>query len=159
MSLREAASTALFARLDSSLAARNPAPVIRRNETVPQRLPAGGLVVLRDGESVAETPILSPLAFAIEHRAEIEVMAADHSERGAFLAMHQTLGLTVLLLVVLSEARALAIEGSSMTIGGMVLHASMFGLWVPPNTPYPHLRRNLLATDTGSPRTQRRLER
>jgi cytochrome b561 len=29
------------------------------------------------------------------------VLAADHPERGAFLAMHQTLGLTVLLLVVL----------------------------------------------------------
>lgn len=87
------------------------------------------------------------------------VLAADHPERGAFLAMHQTLGLTVLLLVVLSEARALAIEGSSMTIGGMVLHASMFGLWVPPNTPYTQFRWNLLATDTGSPRTQRRLER
>jgi hypothetical protein len=56
MSLRETALTALFARLNASLAARNPAPVIRRNETVPQRLPAGGLVVLRDGESVSETP-------------------------------------------------------------------------------------------------------
>ncbi len=44
MSLREAALTALFARLNASLAARNPVPVIRRNETVPQRLPAGGLV-------------------------------------------------------------------------------------------------------------------
>ena len=79
MSLREAALTALFARLNASLAARNPAPVIRRNETVPQRLPQGGLVVLRDGESVSETPILSPLAFAIEHRAEIEVLAADNT--------------------------------------------------------------------------------
>jgi len=159
MSLREAALTALFAHLNASLAARNPAPVIRRNETVPQRLPAGGLVVLRDGETVAETPILSPLAFAIEHRAEIEVLAADHPERGAFLAMHQTLSLTVLLLFVLPEARALAIEGSSMTIGGMVYHASMFGLWVLPNTLYPDFRRNLLATDTGFPRTQRRSER
>jgi hypothetical protein len=85
MSLREAALTALCARLIASLAARNPAPVIRRNETVPQRLPAGGLVVLRDGESVSETPILSPLAFAIEHRAEIEVLAADNALLDALL--------------------------------------------------------------------------
>ncbi|MCA3365207.1 MAG: hypothetical protein INF79_06270 [Roseomonas sp.] len=85
MSLREAALTALFARLNASLAARNPVPVIRRNETVPQRLPQGGLVVLRDGESVAETPILSPLAFAIEHRAEIEVLAADNALLDALL--------------------------------------------------------------------------
>ena len=77
MSTREAALTALLARLNASLAARSPAPSIRRNETVPQRLPAGGLVVLRDGESVVETPILSPLAYAIEHRAEIELLASD----------------------------------------------------------------------------------
>jgi len=85
MSTREAALTALLARLNASLAARNPAPSIRRNETVPQRLPAGGLVVLRDGESVVETPILSPLAYAIEHRAEIEVLASDTTLLDALL--------------------------------------------------------------------------
>ena len=85
MSLREAALTALLARLNASLAARNPAPSIRRSETVPQRLPQGGLVVLRDGESVSETPILSPLAYAIEHRAEIEVLAADNALLDALL--------------------------------------------------------------------------
>jgi len=71
--------------LSASLAARTPAPSIRRNETVPQRLPAGGLVVLRDGESVAETPILSLLAYAIEHRAEIEVLASDTALLDALL--------------------------------------------------------------------------
>ncbi len=45
----------------------------------------GGLVVLRDGETVSETPILSPLAFAIEHRAEIEVLAADNALLDALL--------------------------------------------------------------------------
>ena len=85
MRTREAALAALLARLNASLAARNPAPSIRRNETVPQRLPAGGLVVPRDGESVSETPILSPLAFAIEHRAEIEVLAADNALLDALL--------------------------------------------------------------------------
>ena len=85
MSTREAAMTALLARLNASLAARSPAPSIRRNETVPLRLPAGGLVVLRDGESVAETPILSPLAYAIEHRAEIEVLASDTTLLDALL--------------------------------------------------------------------------
>jgi hypothetical protein len=42
---------------------------------VPQRLPAGGLVMVRDGETVEETAILSPLAWAVEHRAEVEVVA------------------------------------------------------------------------------------
>jgi hypothetical protein len=76
MSAREAAIAALHARLQTVLALRNPAPVVLRGETIPQRLPAGGLVVLRDGETVEETAILSPLAWAIEHRAEVEVTVA-----------------------------------------------------------------------------------
>ena len=73
MSARETAIAALHSRLVTSLAARNPAPVVLRGETIPQRIPAGGLVVIRDGETVEETPILSPLAWQIEHRAEVEV--------------------------------------------------------------------------------------
>ena len=73
MSMREAAIAALHGRLVTSLAGRNPAPLVLRGETVPQRLPPGGLVVIRDGETVEETAILSPLAWAIEHRAEVEV--------------------------------------------------------------------------------------
>jgi hypothetical protein len=74
--MREAAIAALHARLAAYLGARSPAPVVLRGETVPQRLPPGGLVVIRDGETVDETAILSPLAWAIEHRAEIEVTVA-----------------------------------------------------------------------------------
>ena len=76
MSMREAAIAALHGRLVTSLAGRNPAPLVLRGETVPQRLPPGGLVVIRDGETVEETAILSPLAWAIEHRAEVEVTVA-----------------------------------------------------------------------------------
>ncbi len=76
MSVREAAIAALQSRLGTALAGRNPAPLVLLGETVPQRLPAGGLVVIRDGETVEETAILSPLAWAIEHRAEIEVTVA-----------------------------------------------------------------------------------
>jgi len=73
VSVRETALAALYTRLGAALAARSPAPKVLRNETVPQKLPAGGLVVVRDGETVEETAILSPLAWAIEHRAEVEV--------------------------------------------------------------------------------------
>ena len=76
MSARETAIAALHSRLVTSLAARNPAPVVLRGETIPQRIPAGGLVVVRDGETVEETPILSPLAWQIEHRAEVEITVA-----------------------------------------------------------------------------------
>jgi hypothetical protein len=51
----------------------------------PQRLPAGGLVVVRDGETVEETPILSPLSWAVEHRAEVEVVAATSALLDALL--------------------------------------------------------------------------
>ncbi len=75
MSARETATAALHDVLAAALAARSPTPLVLRGETVPQRLPAGGLVIIRDGETVQETAILSPLAFAIEHRAEVEVTA------------------------------------------------------------------------------------
>jgi hypothetical protein len=76
MSAREIAIAALHSRLVTSLAARNPGPLVLRGETIPQRIPAGGLVVVRDGEAVEETPILSPLAWQIEHRAEVEITVA-----------------------------------------------------------------------------------
>ena len=85
MSVRETALAALSARLGAALAARSPAPKVLRNETVPQRLPPGGLVVVRDGETVEETPILSPLAWAVEHRAEVEVVAATGTLLDALL--------------------------------------------------------------------------
>jgi hypothetical protein len=85
MSVRETALAALSARLGAALAVRNPAPKVLRNETVPQRLPPGGLVVVRDGEAVEETPILSPLAWAVEHRADVEVVAATGALLDALL--------------------------------------------------------------------------
>ena len=87
MSMREAAIAALHGRIAEALATRNPAPLVLRGETVPQRLPPGGLVVLRDGETVEETAILSPLAWAIEHRAEVEVTVggATPAARAALL--------------------------------------------------------------------------
>ncbi len=72
MSARETAIAALHSRLVTSLAVRNPGPTVLRGETIPQRIHAGGLVVVRDGEAVEETPILSPLAWHIEHRADME---------------------------------------------------------------------------------------
>ena len=85
MSGRETAIAALHSRLVTSLAVRNPAPIMLRGETIPQRIPPGGLVIVRDGETVEETPILSPLAWAVEHRAEVEVVAATGALLDALL--------------------------------------------------------------------------
>jgi hypothetical protein len=82
MSMRETAIAALHGQLQTALSTRNPAPLVLRNEIVPQRLPPGGLVVLRDGETVEETAILSPLAWAIEYRAEIEVTVGGATPGG-----------------------------------------------------------------------------
>jgi hypothetical protein len=76
MSKRETAIAALHATLAAGLASRSPAPLVLRGETIPQRIPPGGLVVLRDGDTVEETAILSPLSWSIEHRAEVEVTVA-----------------------------------------------------------------------------------
>ena len=108
MSARDAAIAALHSRLATSLAARNPAPIVLRGETIPQRIAAGGLVVMRDGEAVEETPILSPLAWQIEYRAEVEITVA-----GATPAARKTL-LDALLMDVAAAITA------NRTLGGTV---------------------------------------
>ena len=108
MSIRETAITALHSRLVASLAVRDPAPLVLRGEAVPQRVPPGGLVVVRDGETVEETPILSPLAWQVEHRAEVEITVV-----GAAPAVRNTL-LDALLVDI---AAAIA---ANRTLGGAV---------------------------------------
>jgi hypothetical protein len=75
MSSREAALTALHTALSTALAARSPTPQVLRSETVPQRIAAGGLVVVQDGETVEEAAILSPLRWQVRHVAEVVVAA------------------------------------------------------------------------------------
>ena len=73
VSVREAAIAALHAALASALASRSPTPQVLRSETVPQRLPPGGLVVVQDGETAEEAAILSPLRWQVRHVAEVVV--------------------------------------------------------------------------------------
>jgi hypothetical protein len=108
VSARENANAALHSILMSALASRTPAPLVLRGETIPQRIPPGGLVVLRDGDNVEQTAILSPLSWAIEHRAEIEVTVA-----GASPAVRT--GLLDALLVAIGAAVT-----SDRTLGGAV---------------------------------------
>ena len=55
-----------------------PATVLR-GEVLPERVPGGGLLILRDGEPGEPEVTLSPLAYHYQHRAEIEavVQGAD----------------------------------------------------------------------------------
>lgn len=85
MSARETAIAALATRIAAGLAARIPPPTVQRNTTIPQALPFGGLVVIRDGETANQTTMMSPLSYAIEHAAEVEVVSRTQEQLDALL--------------------------------------------------------------------------
>ncbi|MCG6560816.1 acyl-CoA transferase, partial [Ruegeria sp. 1NDH52C] len=90
----------IFAVLHARLSAL-PATTLR-GEVLPERVPPGGLLILRDGEPGEPEVTLSPLAYHYQHRAEIEavVQGADRDSAfdtvctsiGAALAADRTLG-------------------------------------------------------------------
>jgi hypothetical protein len=65
---RETILAALHARLSAL-----PATALR-GEVLPERVPAEGLLILRDGEPGEPEVTLSPLAYHYQHRAEIEAV-------------------------------------------------------------------------------------
>lgn len=69
MSKREQVLNALFTRLSALTESE-----VKRNETLPLKIPDSGLVVLRDGNIGEPTVLLSPPCFLYQHRAEIEVL-------------------------------------------------------------------------------------
>ena len=77
MSTRETILSALQARLSAL-----PANVLRR-EVLPERVPAEGLMILRDGSPGEPEVTLSPLMYHYRHRAEIEVIVQTGVERDA----------------------------------------------------------------------------
>ena len=94
--LRETILVALHARLSAL-----PATALR-GDVLPERVPAEGLLILRDGEPGEPEVTLSPLAYYYQHRAEIEavVQGTDRdagfdalcANIGAALAIDRTLG-------------------------------------------------------------------
>jgi len=47
---------------------------VLREEVLPERVPTGGLIILRDGDPGSPEVLISPLSYAYDHRAEIEVI-------------------------------------------------------------------------------------
>ncbi len=82
MSKREEVLQALYERL-SALTGVD----VRRNEVLPLKIPANGLVVLRDGNIGEPLFLLSPPRYIFQHRAEIEVLMQKVSpaDRGSIL--------------------------------------------------------------------------
>lgn len=81
-SARETALVALQQRLQTV-----PGPSVLRNDVLPAKVPAGGLVVLRDGDPGEPEVTLNPVSYLWQHRAELEVVveAATGEARDAVL--------------------------------------------------------------------------
>ena len=65
---RETVLAALLARLQPLAA------LTLRDEVLPERIPAAGLIILRDGQPGEPEVTLSPLRYHYQHRAELEVV-------------------------------------------------------------------------------------
>ena len=94
---RETILAALHARLQTLAA------TVLRDEVLSERIPPGGLIILRDGQPGEPEVTLSPLRYHFQHRAELEVIVQTPGNRatafdtliaaiGTVLAADRTLG-------------------------------------------------------------------
>ena len=94
---RETVLAALYARLQPLAA------LTLRDAVLPERIPAAGLIILRDGQPGEPEVTLSPLRYHYQHRAELEVVVQAGIGRasafddlvaaiGAALEVDRTLG-------------------------------------------------------------------
>ncbi|CAA7614845.1 acyl-CoA transferase [Magnetospirillum sp. SS-4] len=68
-SIREKILSALLARLETV-----PDATVRREAPLPETVPAGGLIILRDGDPGDPEVVLSPVTYLWEHQTEIEII-------------------------------------------------------------------------------------
>jgi hypothetical protein len=83
-SKRERVLGALFAALGSALPA---GATLLRNAALPERVPAVGLLILRDGDPGEPAVTLSPLCYHYQHRAELEAAVQSATDRDAMFDM------------------------------------------------------------------------
>jgi len=76
-STRERVLSALFGELQAV-----PGAAVRRNEALPQAVPAGGLIILRDGDPGEPDVTLNPGTEFYSHRAEIEAFVTQPAGGG-----------------------------------------------------------------------------
>ena len=81
--------TALHARLSALLA------TALRGEVLPERIPAEGLLILRDGEPGEPDVTLSPLRYHYQHRAEIEAVVQGGDRDATFDTLTANIGPTL----------------------------------------------------------------
>jgi len=110
---RETILAALFTALQNV-----PAATVLREDVEPERIPAGGLVILRDGDPGAPEVMLSPLSYYYEHKAELEIIVQGKTpvtRAPAFDTLVQNIG---------------AVIAANRTLGGLCD-------WVEPAAPKP----------------------
>lgn len=84
---RETIFAALYARLQPLAA------LTLREEVLPERIPAAGLIILRDGHTGEPEVTLSPLRYHYQHRAELEVVVqATDGRASVFDALIAAIG-------------------------------------------------------------------
>ncbi len=86
---RETILAALHTRL-SALSA-----TVLRGDVLPERVPATGLLILRDGEPGDPEVTLSPLTYHYQHRSEIEAIVQGASRDAAFDALCASVGTVI----------------------------------------------------------------
>ena len=127
-SIREQILAALLARLEAA-----PDAMVKREAPLPETVPAGGLIILRDGDPGDPEVLLSPLSYLWEHQTEVEVIiqrgASDESAAldtlltavGAALAADRSLGgLAEWLDWGAPKTSGLAIDGAAAVCGATV---------------------------------------
>ena len=86
-SRHEAVLSSIYAILAGALAAR-----VRRNEVLPERVPAEGLIIVRDGEPGEPDVTLNPRTEFYAHRVEIEAYVTRDATGGGEAALDALLG-------------------------------------------------------------------
>ena len=89
MGVRETALNALQA----VLATIDGPEVAPRNSSDPEAVPAGGLIILRDGDPGEPTMVFSPTTYCYEHQAEVEVWVQGDSAAARDSALDAVLSL------------------------------------------------------------------
>jgi len=69
-------------------------PVLR-GEVLPERVPAAGLLILRDGDPGDPAVTLSPLLYHFQHRAELEVIVQGVARDAAFATLCGQIGAVI----------------------------------------------------------------
>jgi hypothetical protein len=69
-------------------------PVLR-GEVVPERVPAAGLIILRDGDPGDPAVTLSPLLYHFQHRVELEVIVQGVDRDAGFATLCGQIGAVI----------------------------------------------------------------